>query len=202
MWLGRTRIYTGRALVQEDQPRVADQGDAQRELALHAARVSLGSGFWWRGSQAHLVHQIGNHLVELALRHRDALQAAVDLEVLDGRQLVKENVVLRTHTEAASDGRQFVLERVAHDVCGTRGRWEESGQNTDGSRLASAIVSEQRKDLAGLHLQIDAVDGNDVGLGTTEPALVVDFAKVRDGDTIRVDLLERIALAKIGRAHV
>ena len=96
----RVRIDTGRRFVEENDFRVADQGDADGKFPLLAARQLFGSGVAFVG-QVDVFERALHFRLETILG--DAADAAEEPQVLARCQLVEEHVVLRTHARHPAD---------------------------------------------------------------------------------------------------
>jgi len=96
----RVRIDAGRRFVQENDFRVADQGDADGKFALLAAGQLGGSGVAFVG-QVDVFERPFHFQLETILR--DAADAAEESQVLARCQLVEEHVVLWTHARHPAD---------------------------------------------------------------------------------------------------
>src|SRR5690606_1065037 len=85
------RVQSGGGLVEEDDPRVADQGHGDVEAALHAAGVG-GRGLLRRVREVELLQQLGGHAPALPagqvvqVRHQQHVLLAGD-QTVDGGEL-------------------------------------------------------------------------------------------------------------------
>ena len=169
------RVEPGRGLVEEQQPRPADQGAAQVEPAPHAAGVGLDDPVAGVG-QLELVEQLLRPLLGLGLRelvepaeHDQVLPAGQVL--VDGRVLAGESddlpklLGLLDHVEARDGGMAGV-------------RLQERGEDPDAGRLAGAVRAEQAQDGALGDFQVHAVEGADLVLARP---IDLDQAFGRDG---------------------
>src|SRR5205814_683711 len=105
------------------------------------------------------VEDRGDFFLALGARELAAEAEAVG-DVLRDRHVRPERVALEDHRHAPSLRRHHALRRrespLAHpDLAGLR--LEEPGDETERGRLAAAGRAEERDELAGLHLQREAV---------------------------------------------
>ena len=136
----RRRIHAGRRLVEKDDERTAEKGDARAHLALVAA--------------AQLLHKLVVELVELedldelvdALGHRRALEAAQagdQVERVAHRQVLGQHVELRTEAEVAARLGLVVANVVAVDERVATRRLYFANKHLERGRFAGAVQTEQ-----------------------------------------------------------
>jgi hypothetical protein len=102
------------------------------------------------------VQQLGRPLTDLGHRHAEV--AAVDHQVVPHRELGVEVVLLRDDAQPRADRRPVAARVHAQHpqlAVGDRG---DAGDHAHGRRLAGAVGAEEAERLAGLDLEVDAVD--------------------------------------------
>ena len=89
----------------------------------------------------------------------DAVQARVEAQELAGRQLFVDEGPVRNEAERCF--RRFRVRRqiVSVDEDAAGGRFQQAGDHADGGGLARAVRAEESVNLAGRHLERDAVHG-------------------------------------------
>jgi hypothetical protein len=94
-----------------------------------------------------------NHLVNALadLVGRDAFERSVKFEMLSGREIIEENVMLRTHAELLSKPRHAAEDVPSHQRGLALGWLQQSGQHRYRCCFASSVVSEQCENLTTLH---------------------------------------------------
>ena len=150
-------IHAGRRLVQEADAWVADEGQAEGELALLAAGETAGARHGLLG-QAHLLHHLPGPLAQP--RGRDPPEPGVQHEVLEHGELRPEHVVLRADADDLADLAHASADGETRDLrVAGRGR-QHAGEHVERRRLPGPIVPEQREDLALVHGQLEVRDGH------------------------------------------
>ena len=86
----------------------------------------------------------------------DSLERAIELQVLNGAQLLVEDVMLRADAQKAPHGGRFGADRKSMDLGIPAGHAELPCDHFDRRGFAGAVVPEQRKAFAWLHCQRDA----------------------------------------------
>eukprot|EP00966_Prymnesium_polylepis_P188942 4377906-Prymnesium_polylepis.1 len=96
----RVRVHAARRLVEKERLRLADERDGETELALLPARQAHRLRVCTLGQ-----HHLGQHRADRAveLGSREALERAVQPQVLRRRQPLKDDVDLRAHAERVAD---------------------------------------------------------------------------------------------------
>jgi hypothetical protein len=160
------RVEAGGRFVEEDDPRVADQGHGEVEAALHTAGV--GGGGLLRGlGEVEALQQFGGDPAPLLLgqvvqvRHEEHVLLAGD-QAVDGGELPGD-------ADRGAHGLRVGGQVVTADpqVAGVGG--DEGGEDLDGGGLAGAVRAEQGEDGAGRHRQVDAVEDRLVPVGLAQP---------------------------------
>ena len=102
------------------------------------------------------------------VRHR----LVAEQDVLRHRQDRDEHEVLVDHADAAPDGviRAVDLDGLAVEQDLALVRHGQAVEDVHERRLAGAVLAEQRVDLAGPHVERDAVVGDDAGIALRDPA--------------------------------
>ena len=152
----------GRGLVEEQDGRTVEDGAGHHEPLGHAAREGVDRRLGEPG-ELELLEQLVGRLFRLALA--DAEQAAVEVEVLPTGQLAVEGVLLGHHADHLLGQRG-----VGHDVDATDERLTRrgdhpGGQDADRGRLSGAVGAEQAVDLAHADVEVEPVDGPEIGAG-------------------------------------
>ncbi len=150
-----SRIQARRRLVEEDDPRVPDQGHRQVQAPLHPARIGRDqlSG---RVREVELLEQLGDPLPTVGARQ--VAKVGHEPQVLLAREQVVHGRELARDADGGPDGiglAQGVLARDAH-VAGVEG--DEGGEDVHGGGLARAVGAEHREDRAGRDAQVHAVE--------------------------------------------
>ena len=161
------RVDRRRRLVEDQDVGILDQRVGDAEALEHAARVRVDAVV---GAIGHA--DLLEDLVDLRLRigPRDAVQASRVAQVLAPGHAVVEADAVRQVADAA-----LHLERVpgrieADDAGPARRRLGQAEEHQDGRRLAGAVLAEQPEDLAGVDLEVEVVDGDEVAVALGQPA--------------------------------
>ena len=146
-------------LIEEEDPRVVEQPAREVHLLALAGR-----------ERAHALLALVRHADRVdqlvdpvpAVAGGEAIELAEHPELLaDGQDPVARLLAARDHVHDPPDLLGLALDVEAEDVGRTLRREEQRRQDLDEGGLASAVGSEQAEELAGLDLQIDAVEGDD-----------------------------------------
>lgn len=160
-------VEAGGRLVEEDDPRVADQRHGDVETALHPAGVG-GGGLLRRLHQVEALQEFGGDPPPLALgevvqvRHEEHVLLAGDQTVHGGE--------LPGDTDRGPYGLRFGGQVVAADadVAGAGVGGDEGGEDLDDGGLAGAVRAEQCEDGACRDAQVDPVEDAFVAVGLAE----------------------------------
>ena len=71
---------------------------------------------------------------------------------------IKQDIMLWAHTEVMPDLFHLLKEIVLKNTTMTRAFRNQARQHRDSRRFASSVMPKQGKDLAIVHLQVDAID--------------------------------------------
>ena len=162
------RVQARRRLVEEDQPRAADERHRQVEPALHAAAVGRGrlvGGL----DEVELLEQLlaralpGRAAEVLQVGHQPQVLAPGEQPV-DGRELAGDADRARAPRPARC--RRRGRRRAASPRVGG----EQRREDLDRGRLARAVGPEQREHGARLDVEVDPVEDDLVAVGLAEPA--------------------------------
>ncbi len=162
------RVEAGGRLVEEDDPRVADQRHGDVQAALHAAGVG-GGGLRRRLDQVEALQQLGGGAPPLAagevvqVRHEEHVLLAGD-QVVDGGELAGDT---DRGAHRLGVGGQVVAADV--DAAGARVGGDEGGEDLHGGGLAGAVRAEQGEDRSFGDGQVDAVEHDLVAVGLAQP---------------------------------
>ena len=170
-----------RRLVEEEDPRVVEQAAGEVHLLALAGR---------QGADPLLALLVEPDRVDQlvdpvpAVARRQAVELAEHPELLaDGQDPVARLLAAGDHVHDPADLLGLALDVEAEDPGGPLRRQEERRQDLDQRRLAGAVRAEQAEELAGLDLEVDAVEGDD-GLRLD----VVDAPDPADVDRERLGL--------------
>ena len=155
------RVEARRRLVEDQQPRPADQGSTEVEAAAHAARVGLDDPVGGIGQLELLEQFVG---APARLGRRQVVQPAEQPQVLAPGQVLVDRGVLARQADDPPD-----LVGLRPDVEPGHGRApgvgpEERGEDPHRRRLAGAVRTEQAQDGPLGDLEVDAVEGSDLAL--------------------------------------
>ena len=154
-------------LVEDQDVGILDQRVGDAEALEHAPRVLLGLVVG-PGRQADLLERLVDRRIRLGLR--DPVQAGRVAQVLAPGQVRVEADRVREVADAALD-LERAAGRVEPDDAGLAlGRLGQPEEHQDRRRLAGAVLAEQAEDLAGLDLEIEMVDGDEVAVGLGQAA--------------------------------
>ena len=150
-------VEVGQGLVEEQQPRAADEGPADRDALLLAAARGLGLALQDVPDAQHLRHFAH---AGLDLGPRDAGFAKRIGEVLEHGEVRVEGEGLEHHRDPAvgrRDARDVLA--VEHDPPAVRRL--EPGDDPERRRLAGRARPEQAEELPVPDVEVDAVEGDD-----------------------------------------
>mmetsp|Transcript_36033 Transcript_36033/g.87523 ORF Transcript_36033/g.87523 Transcript_36033/m.87523 type:complete len:1121 (-) Transcript_36033:371-3733(-) len=148
------RVHAGGGLVEEDGARAAHQSDAEAQLALLPAGERAGGRVLALG-ELHLLEHLLDRLVQRGAE--EALERAVQPQVLRRREALEDHVHLRADAEGEADLRHLRRDALAVDARVARGRRDQPSEHRDGGGLPRAVGAEQRGDLPRAHLQVERV---------------------------------------------
>ncbi len=149
--LDACRVEAVGGLVEDEEPRLAEERQRQRQPLAHAERVG-----------AHEAVGVGGQLDE-AQQNVDAgggrgEQAAGDLEVFAAGEVAVERRALDERADAAERTAVARGERLAEDLHRAAARPQQAQQQADRRRLAGAVGTEEAVDGAGRHREVQLVD--------------------------------------------
>jgi hypothetical protein len=170
-------VEPGRRLVEEQQPRLVQQRQCQVEPALHPARVAAHAAIGGIGQADPFQERVAT---SLDLGERQAVQASLEAHVLTPRQQGVERSILEGDADHVPHRGPLSDDVVATHAGGARGGGQQGGQHVDGRRLAGPVGAQEAVDLAGRHLEVDAVDGARAVLELAYEVLDLDPVFVRD----------------------
>ena len=149
------RVEPGRRLVEEDDPRIADEGHRQVEAAAHAAGERR-DGLLRRLDEVEPLEQLGGPPPAFALaemeqiRHQDEVLLAGE-EAVHRRELAGD-------ADRGPDRFGLAPDVVAGDLDLAAVGGDQRRQDMDRRRLAGAVRAEQGEDRPGPDLEVDAVE--------------------------------------------
>ena len=108
-----------------------------------------------------------------------AVHAGLKAHVLARGQERVERRLLERHADRVADVRPVAHDVVAGNPGGAGGGREERREHVDGGRLAGAVGAQEAVDLAGLDLEVDAVDRPRALLELADEGLDLDSVLVR-----------------------
>jgi hypothetical protein len=147
-----------------------DQAADDLELAAHPARVGadrpedLVTEADDAGELRHLVAVVTRHEPVRRTVGSDAVEDRVEANVLLAGQVPVEARALEDDPDPAADRARLADDVEPVDARHPRGRREGGGQDGDRRRLPGAVRTEEREELAGAHVEADAVHRVAVGL--------------------------------------
>ena len=157
------RIEAGRGLIEEDDPRVADQGHREVETPLHAPGVGR-DGLLGRLDQVEALEQLIDSSTALGLA--EVPQVGHQLEVLLAGEELVDRGELAGDADDRADRVRLAGDVVAGDLDLAAIGGDQGREDPDRGRLAGAVRSEEREDRAFGDLEIDAVE-DDAACRTT-----------------------------------
>ncbi len=163
--VARTRVETRGRLVEEDDPRAADQRHGDVEAAFHAAGVA-GGGLLRRLNEVEPLQQFGGDPPPLPLGQ--VVQVGHEQHVLLAGDQPVDGGELPGDADRGPYGVRFGGQVVTGDaqLAGVGG--DEGGEDLDGGGLARAVGAEQGEDAALRHRQVDAVQDDLVAVGLAQ----------------------------------
>ena len=152
-------VQAERRLVEEEDPRVVEQ--AAREVHLLALAGREGADLLLALLvEPDRVDQLVDPVPAVA--RRQAVELAEHPELLaDGQDAVARLLAAGDHVHDPADLLGLADDVEAEDPRRPLGRQEQRRQDLDQRRLAGAVRAEQAEELAGLDLEVDAVEGDD-----------------------------------------
>ena len=158
------RVEAGGRLVEEDDPRVADQRHGEVEAPLHAARVG-GGGPPGGGGEVEALQQLSGGEAALALgqvvevAHQEHVLLAGD-EAVDCGELAGD---ADRGPHCLGVGGELVTADA--DVAGRSVGGDEGGEDLDDGGLAGAVRAEQGEDRSFRDVEVDAIEHDLVAVG-------------------------------------
>src|SRR5262249_19612468 len=187
--LGEDGIEVGGRFVVEDQLRIDGEGARDGGTLTHAAR-DLGGGLALDTAQLHPLEGAAHRGRDL-LRGRLPVLAEAQGHALRHGQRAEQGGALEDHGDAerllARGDREVALERDAADGDRPRVRPLEADDLSQQDRLSLAALAQDREQLAGVNLEIDA--GEDL-LG----AVALVDAVEHDGHAVRATVAHSTAM--------
>lgn len=158
----RLRVETGRRLIEEEKLGVADEGARERETLLLSARESADAGVL-----LFLELHEGNHVAHFTAFVEE--RAEQPNGFFDG-ELLRELRFLELNAEAFAEVAGVLGPAATEDGDVTAVGGGESLADLDGGGFAGAVGSQEAEALAGAHVEVEAIDGDDIGVRLTECA--------------------------------
>ena len=151
-------VESGGGFVEEQHGGFVNERQGQVEATTHSARVRAHATFGGRG-QSDAFEQF------VASRPAGTLRQSVEnglqiQEFAAGHEGI-DGGILQRHTDGSTNFVRFLHHVESGHVCGTRRGLQQRGEHAHDGALARPVGSEQPEDLAGVHLEVDAVDGFD-----------------------------------------
>src|SRR5665647_2011167 len=155
----RGRIDASRRLVEEDDPRLVEDGTAEGQSLLPADRE--------RPRQAPFPAPEAGHLQDPRQPPVDglfgqAVGAAEETDVLDHGQVFVEGELLRHVADSTLDALGLPADIEAADIGRPGGRVEEAAEHADRRGFAGPVGSEKAEDPAAVDLERDGVDSREI----------------------------------------
>src|SRR5262245_26411719 len=155
----RDGIHAARWLVEKHDARFVDECDGKRQLLTPAQRKAtdrlIGNLCEAKATQ-HAVCTVAN------LREREAVDAAVQADVLARCQVLVEGKALAHVADAPLDRLALRVDIVTRDPCGAAGRRQQSDQHSDRRCLSRPVRTEKAEDLASVYIERDVVDRGEI----------------------------------------
>ena len=155
------RVEPGRRLVEEQEPRSADQRAPEVQPAAHPARVGLDDAIAGVGEVELLEELVG---AAPGLGRRQLVEPAEHPQVLAPGQVLVDRRVLAGQADDLAELVGLLDDVEAGDGRSSGVRLEQRRQDPDRRRLARAVGSEQTEDGALGDLEIEPVEGADLVL--------------------------------------
>lgn len=151
----RRRVHARGRLVEHDDLGVADHGDGDGELSLLAAGESVGLLILLL-----IQVNINKHFLNLIINQitRRTLKRSKHPQMVLRGQIMKQNIMLRTHTEHRPQLIHVIENIEAKHFGFALCLLEEASKHRQRSRLARPVMPQQRKYLPRVHSQIDTLD--------------------------------------------
>ena len=154
----RDRIDAAGRLVEEDDARLVEQRDRERQLLPPAERDradELIGGVLEPEAREHPAGAVAD--VAIA----QVVDAAVERDVLADGEVLVEREALAHVADVALDALGLAGDVVSGDGRAAGGGREQTGQHPDRGGLAGAVRAEEAEHLAGADVEGDAVDGGE-----------------------------------------
>ena len=160
------RVDADRRLVEDEQPRLVEQPDADVQPPLHAAGELVGT------LAGPLVEADDlEHLADAPLQRvtAHAVQLAEEAQVLGRGQLRVDRELLRDVPDRLLRLRRADVDRASGDVHLATVTLQEAADHRDRGRLAGTVRPEQAVGLGWTDAEPDAVDGGAIAVPLAEP---------------------------------
>ena len=158
------RVEPGGRLVEQQQPRRAQQRPGDAEALAHAVRVAADLVLGAAGEVDGVERLVDPVLGAVAVERRHQLEVAAPAQVrVEARRLDEA----RDAVEGASALEQRI---AAEEARGALVGPDQPEQHPQRRRLAGPVGSEVAVDVAGAHGQVDVVDRRDVAVALDQPA--------------------------------
>jgi hypothetical protein len=171
------RVDGGRRLIEDEQVGILDQRIGDAQPLEHAPRIRLDERIGPIAQTDLDEDLVDGRLGDIA---RDAIESSRIAQVLaTGHVAVEADLV--GHVAHPSLDLERPARRIeAHHPRSTRGRLGETQEHQDGRRLARAVLAKQAEDLAGSHLEVEVIDGDQIAVRLGQ-ALGADDAGIGPG---------------------
>src|SRR4029079_19225966 len=141
--------------------RILDQGVRDAEPLEHASRIGVGPVVR-PGGEYDGLDRLVDRLVRLVAR--DPVEAGGVAEVLPPRQVAVEADAVGQVADPPLDLERLASRSERDHASLSVGRLGQPEEHEDRRRLAGAVLPEQAEDLAGLDLEIEVVDGDEIAV--------------------------------------
>ena len=169
------RVESSRRLVEQQQPRGADEARTEVELAAHPSRVGASEASCRVSEPEPSQGRIG---IRLRLAARLPIKAGDELEVLTARHRAFDSRVLPREADERADLRGLGGDVVATDAQRAAVGPDQCGDAADEGGLAGAVGSEQGHDVTGLDDEVEAGERLDLAEPLRERARFNDRCHV------------------------
>ena len=149
-------VEASRGLVEEQDSRAVDERQREVEPPLHAARVAPHTTV----RRLYEPDPFQQHVRALAcLRPGHPVQGGLKLHVLAAGEERIESCLLKRRPDRGAHLAALLDHVVPGHPCAARGGRQQRGEHVDRGGFAGAVRTQEAVDLAGLHAQVDPVDG-------------------------------------------
>ena len=158
--VARDGVEAGGWFIEKDDSGLMDEGAGEVQSPFHAAGVALHGAVGGIG-EADDFEKVVDAAAGLA--RRDAEEAGLEGELLSAGLEVIQADFLEGDADELADAVGVGEDIDAADAGGAGGRPQEGGEHADGGGLPGAVLAEEAEDLSLGDVEVDAIDGADIG---------------------------------------